>query len=325
LLEKEQASMTNQSIAYAQETVQKAEGLIAGGDLDHAIALLEQVYSIAPMVVNKVYTRALVTRGGKWERQEDYAKALVDYKTAQRIAPPGAMQEELTLVIDELTAKASRSQAASNYGAPNVTRRPWKPEAMDTHSRGRDLLKFAGMVAVVGLLLAGVVFAFRDTIDSVSRQAWLSGSVAKQIVSDTTIALLVGAVETWIFRLKLKKGKKVTFLIATILGGLISGVVTGMLFDAKIVTNSFTLGLSNGLISGIMSALFQTLLLKGQNAGLKWVIFNALTWAVVWAVGWTISWGIGGIGGEAASIAFILIISGIVFSLFLYVSPEVEF
>lgn len=196
----------------------------------------------------------------------------------------------------------------------------WKPVIPQPPSRPRRLIMTIVAFAGVALLLAIGVLLFGQTT---------TNNLISQTISGAGLSVAIGLLQTWLFRKRVRKQKRVLFILASLAGGIVGGLVGGLLLANQIVINSILGGLI-GAVAGGITAGGQNLLMRSQSTAKGWFFWNVTSWGVVWSIGWTISWAtyLAGLGANAATAVAslaIMILTGISLSVFLHFSPDIEF
>ena len=183
-----------------------------------------------------------------------------------------------------------------------------------------------GLVAFVAVT---VILFFSEQVQDLAISAYRQGFITFYTPGSVLLALLLGCVQAWVFKYRLRQDKRLSFILITAAGGLIAGLAMGII--AKAVTDNTSLISTNMVAGAIMGAIGGGVASYGQNrflgggAANKWVWFNLISWAVIWSIGWQLAILIHGAPGNAASAAFILILSGVSLAMFLQKTPELEF
>jgi hypothetical protein len=137
------------------------------------------------------------------------------------------------------------------------------------------------------------------------------------------LALLVGSLQTMIFRSKIRS-RLLTFVAFSLLGGIVGGLVGGILMERGFIM-PLVIGALNGFLAGAISSLAQNRLMGNIKYGGRWFLYNAVSWAIIFAIGWRIGWQQGNFTNVAIAGAFIMIASGISLVVFLRGTPQIEF
>lgn len=191
-------------------------------------------------------------------------------------------------------------------------------------SQASRILPILGIFGGIGVLLLVAIFAFGGNITSLAMALYAAGGfVWYSAVGAGIVAAIVGLVEVWVFRGKMKSGSRWFFTGATALGGLVGGALGALLLGPD--ANGEAGGLVIGGIAGFLGGLVQSRLLSSPGTEGKWIAWNTLSWAAIWFGGYLLDTMIEGVNGTAVTSAFIVIVTGIGLSWFLYRSPEIEF
>lgn len=189
-----------------------------------------------------------------------------------------------------------------------------EPDAAKKASYG-----FVGVFVVVGIILSILIILFQDLRSEFS---WV-GIVLTQVIINCLLAGLVGGIQSWIFKDRIKS-RVMLFIGFSLLGGLIAGLVGGGLMRGGIL-QPFVIGFINGAISGGVSSFSQNQVMKNSRYAQQWFFFNLISWAVIFSIGWFIGWDPYDIVALAFAAAFLLIASGISLVIFLNRNPRIEF
>ena len=96
----------------ALATIERGEALLELGRIDEALKELNDAFNFAPALGATPYARALLARGTAREADGDMSAALALYDKARQIAPPGALRDEITLILTSAQAKHAPVNAA---------------------------------------------------------------------------------------------------------------------------------------------------------------------------------------------------------------------
>ena len=103
-----------------QASVEKAEALMAMGQMEQALKELEDAYRLAPELVAERYARALVQQAARNEEAGDVEGALTSYRRALQVASEGsALWQEIAAVTYRLEARLPEDETT---GRPLVQR-----------------------------------------------------------------------------------------------------------------------------------------------------------------------------------------------------------
>ena len=103
----------------AQELVRQAELLLQRGQVDRAIATLDEAYRLAPGLTAETYARILLQRGQGREQRNQLSDALADYLTGLNVAPPGGLHDLLSeLASRTQTTLISSTSRCNRCGQP---------------------------------------------------------------------------------------------------------------------------------------------------------------------------------------------------------------
>lgn len=174
----------------------------------------------------------------------------------------------------------------------------------------RNNYSFVGTFIVAALIFAFLIFVFQSSIDAAG-DIFGKGAYPAITSSAVALAVLIGWLQSWIFKQDLHKSHIPNYILASALGGFIGGLVGGFLRANDIFTSGFWVGAFTGLVAGTVSSLIQNGLPDRKENSSKWFTFSSISWGVIWAFGWAISWGVGGYSGISIAAAFIVALSGI--------------
>jgi MFS family permease len=185
-------------------------------------------------------------------------------------------------------------------------------------------VNFLAIFIVAGIVLAIAILLFQELIvDTGENLRTQSGYIFIQIIINGVLALIIGGIQAWIFKARIKS-RVYVFIGFSLLGGVIAGLFGGMLIDAGSRT-PFLVGAITGLIAGGISSMAQNSVMGNKKDTSKWLIYSIISWTVIFAIGWTIGWDPENVLGLAAAAAFLLFASGVSLVLFLNNTPQIEF
>jgi hypothetical protein len=259
-------------------------------------------------------------------RQATLQKRIRDLEQMTGTLPAGGAVPPDAETIYAPSGGLSRNQPVSfsTNGPANVPTHEWHPVMVPT-SRTPLFWRLLAIFAGVAVVLFVVILAASENINAMNRALSAEGSnVGLQTISSTILAGVVGAIQIWAFKYRIRGKRRGLFLVTTAVGGLVGGLLGGIFMDEGLVTSS-AVGAVIGLTAGFVASIGQNFLLRNRSAALKWFLYNTLGWLVIWGLGWSLSWKIGGPLGLASSAAVIMILSGLEILIFLYFSPEIEF
>ena len=183
----------------------------------------------------------------------------------------------------------------------------------------KSSIKFLLIFLVGGILISFVIAQFADTFEGVMG----TGRIVPQILMTGVVALLLGSLQAWVFRSKIKSRLSV-FIFVSLLGGLIGGLVGGLLLDSGLEV-PLIIGAINGLLAGGIGSLAQNKLMSNKKYGLRWFFYNSLSWAIIFAIGWLIGWSPMNTTLIALAGGFLMVATGISLVVFLRQTPQIEF
>jgi hypothetical protein len=183
----------------------------------------------------------------------------------------------------------------------------------------KSSIKFLLIFLVGGILISFVISQFADTFEGVMG----TGRIVPQILITGVVALLLGSLQAWVFRSKIKSRLSI-FIFVSLLGGLIAGLVGGLLLDSGLDV-PLIIGAINGLLAGGISSLVQNKLMRNKKYGMRWFFYNSLSWAIIFAIGWLIGWSPMNTTLIALAGGFLMVATGISLVVFLRQTPQIEF
>lgn len=179
------------------------------------------------------------------------------------------------------------------------------------------------LFGVIGIIIAVLIVLFQDQISFIGEIAEDLGYVPEQVMMSGFLALLIGSIQAWIFRDRIRSRRSI-FIAASLLGGVIGGLVSGLLINAHI-EEPILLGAVAGALAGGISSLVQNRLMRNFSHGVSWLIYSTLSWAVIFAAGWAIGWWPDRGLDIALAGAFVIIATGVSLAVFLNRTPQIEF
>ena len=93
----------------------------------------------------------------------------------------------------------------------------------------KSSIKFLLIFLVGGILISFVISQFADTFEGVMG----TGRIVPQILITGVVALLLGSLQAWVFRSKIKSRLSI-FIFVSLLGGVIGGLVGGHVDPSKL-------------------------------------------------------------------------------------------
>ena len=183
----------------------------------------------------------------------------------------------------------------------------------------KSSIKFLLIFLVGGILISFVISQFADTFEGVMG----TGRIVPQILMTGVVALLLGSLQAWVFRSKIKSRLSI-FIFVSLLGCLIGGLVGGLLLDSGLDV-PLIIGAINGLLAGGISSLVQNKLMRNKKYGMRWFFYNSLSWAIIFAIGWLIGWSPMNTTLIALAGGFLMVATGISLVVFLRQTPQIEF
>jgi hypothetical protein len=187
----------------------------------------------------------------------------------------------------------------------------------------RATINFVVLFAFVGIIIAGVILLFQETIRERGIILAQSGYILEQIIIVGLLSLLIGTIQAWIFKLKIRS-RTPTFIAFSILGGMLAGLVGGLLKNARL-DSPFIIGIIVGALAGGISSAGQNQVMRNIKYGSKWLVYSIISWAAIFSVGWVIGWRAERGIDMALAAGLLMIASGISLAIFLNRTPEIEF
>lgn len=276
--------------------------------------------------------------GERLQQEGNVLGALVAFRQAYDLTQTGSQRQAILQKkirdLEQMTGTLPAGNAAPTdaqtvyhlsgnqpVSLPTHERRPVMVPASRTPLFWRILAIFAGVAVVLFVVFMAASENIRAMNRALSAQV---GNIGLQTVSSTILAAVVGAIQIWTFKYRIRRSRRGLFLLTTAAGGLVGGLMGGIFMDQGLITGS-AVGAVIGLAAGLVASIGQYFLLRNRNAAAKWFLYNTLGWLVIWGLGWTLSSKIGGPLGLASGAAVIMILSGLEILVFLYFSPEIEF
>jgi Co/Zn/Cd efflux system component len=184
-------------------------------------------------------------------------------------------------------------------------------------------IKFIALFSIAGIIVAMVVLEFGEKISSMLDD---NEYMLAQVLMTGLLALLVGSLQAWIFKAKIKSHLQF-FVGFSFLGGIIGGLAGGLLMDLGIrgTGSSLIIGAINGFLAGTISSVAQNKLMGNKKYGARWFLFNTISWTVIFSIAWKIGWLPENTVNVAIAGAFLMIASGISLVVFLRGTPQIEF
>lgn len=193
----------------------------------------------------------------------------------------------------------------------------------EENTQQKARLNYLLIFTIVGVVFALVILIFQDTISTVGINLSQNGRVPEQIIINGILALLVGSIQAWIFKARIK-ARGYIFVGFSLMGGVIAGLIGGLLINSG-VNEPIVIGLVTGAIAGGFSSLSQNKVMGNNKYGTNWFIYSAISWAIIFAIGWTIGWNTADAIKLATSGGFLVIASGVSLAIFLNNTPQIEF
>lgn len=192
-----------------------------------------------------------------------------------------------------------------------------------TNDNQKSSVNFVMAFTVVGILFGVLILLFQNTIQSEGERLAQYGYVPESMVVNIILALLVGSVQAWIFKARIKSRVHI-FIVFSAIGGIVAGILSGIMMNLGILI-PFIIGGFNGMIAGGISSLNQNKVMKNEKHGASWFLYSLISWTVIFSIGWPIGWRAESGIALALAIVFIMVASGISLALFLNKTPQIEF
>ena len=183
----------------------------------------------------------------------------------------------------------------------------------------KSSIKFLLVFLIGGILIAFVISQFGGAFGGVMG----SGRIMPQILMTGAVSLLLGSLQAWVFRAKIKSRLSI-FILVSLFGGLIGGLAGGLLLDSGLEI-PLIIGAINGLLAGGISSLAQNKLMSNKKYGMRWFLYNSISWALIFAIGWLIGWSPMNTTLIALAAGFLMVATGISLVVFLRQTPQIEF
>jgi len=185
----------------------------------------------------------------------------------------------------------------------------------------RSSIKFILIFLVGGIIITLLVVFLGDSLRALFSN---DNYIPQQMSMNGAISLIIGSLQAWIFKAKIKSRVGV-FIGFSLLGGIAGGLLSGALINSGIRT-SVIIGAINGILAGGISSFAQNRLMGNKKYGSRWFFYNLISWAVIYSIAWAVAWRpdtdnliLALTGG------FIIIASGISLVVFLRQTPQIEF
>lgn len=107
------AGSTSPQERLARGMLEKAEALLEIGQVEKAVAELEEAYAVAPELTGDSYARALMREGHDAEQRVDLETALAAYQHAARVARSTSLQNELRAIIAEFEHERGEAESVT--------------------------------------------------------------------------------------------------------------------------------------------------------------------------------------------------------------------
>ena len=192
------------------------------------------------------------------------------------------------------------------------------------NAKQKASINFVLLFTIVGVAFGLAILLFQNNIISVGIVISQSGNnVPAQVIVNGILAFLVGSVQAWIFKARIKSRTHI-FIAFAIVGGIIAGLVGGLLMNAGLLA-PLAIGMIDGALAGGISSSGQNRVMRNKKYGSKWLLYSILSWAAIYSISWVIGWEPEGGTQMALAVVFLMIASGISLAIFLNSTPEIEF
>lgn len=317
------------------------EWLIALPDntpVENAVTLTENQSQKLPNAHNSNTVEVLMELAQKLEDEGNIESAATVWLQAYELADNSGLRNIINLKVRALNTQLSPTQSNNEPSASKVQPSPVEDFPIRDVSIPSTGLSRRQMIAgflSIFFVVAILAFAFFLVQESNLNQFSTSirettGNIGEQVIASAALALIIGIVQSFIFRRTIRGAGVVLFVLLTTVSGAVGGLIGGMIMLWLQLPVWAFYGLFIGAIiggsAGALASLGQNLFLRNQGSGSKWFIWNTLSWAIVWGIGWYISWlSAATVLDNATGAAFMIITLGIILSTLLYTSPSIEF
>ena len=118
----------NLQARLARAKIESGEVFLALGDMDRAVADLDEAYRLHRTRAAEPYARALLARGEARERANDFAAALADYRKALDVTPDASpLKSEIVAIARQAEQRQAQTQHASASQRPAFCGKCGKP------------------------------------------------------------------------------------------------------------------------------------------------------------------------------------------------------
>jgi hypothetical protein len=183
----------------------------------------------------------------------------------------------------------------------------------------KSSIKFLLIFLIGGMIITFVVSQFADALANLMG----SGRIIPQILMTGSVSLLLGGLQAWVFKSKIRSRLNV-FVAVSLLGGVLGGLVGGLLLNSGLEV-PIIIGAVNGALAGGISSWAQNRLMGNQKYGSSWLLYNSVSWAIIFAIAWLIGWSPMNTTLIALAGGFLMVASGISLVAFLRNNPQIEF
>lgn len=250
------------------------------------------------------------------------------------VAPPPTIPGGPVSAWRSLTPEKPSQQSPQEIDRPESARQqePYRSSRnanIPTASKTSPTSKIAIGFAITGAIAVAVLLMLGSSVESLKDATADIGYVAYYGLGSTGLALILGLLQAWVFKDRLRSSKRFLYVLITALGGFAGGSVVGVISNVSLANGGgflagYLAGAIIGAVGGSVASVGQNVFLGNHSASMKWFWFNAISWMVIWSIGW-FSTGIGGATGTALAAGIILILSGVTLQYLLKTSPEIEF
>ena len=183
----------------------------------------------------------------------------------------------------------------------------------------KSSIKFLLIFLVGGIIITFLISQFAVTLGGLMG----SGRIVPQILMTGATSLLLGSLQAWVFKSKIRSRLNV-FIAVSLLGGVIGGLVGGLLLNSGLEV-PILIGAINGALAGGLSSWIQNRLMGNQKYSSQWFSYNLISWACIFAIAWLIGWSPMNTTLIALAGGFLMVASGISLVAFLRRTPQIEF
>src|SRR4030095_15986104 len=123
----------------------------------------------------------------------------------------------------------------------------------------KSSVKFLLIFLIGGIIITFFISQFAGMLERLMG----SGRIVPQILMTGSISLILGSLQAWVFKSKIRSRLNV-FIAVSLLGGAVGGLVGGLLLDSGLEV-PIIIGAVNGLLAGGISSLAQNKLMSSKK------------------------------------------------------------